>query len=229
MTKTKKTILLIALIGSLPLVLLSKNNNETTPIVNETNKVVNNVDDTTLDTNDIVKDIKKEMKKVSKSKTIINGEKVTYIKNAENVYNKIYKNITHKHKTVNKKVIKKIIKKTINNDFRKTIKNTYISKQYFVDSTRCSENCGVAIKKWNDAKTYCNKRGSSLPSKSEIENSSKYQKKECSDCSYWTNTEALRPNGRSYPSPKVYVYLQSEGDFFKFNTKSTYVATCLSD
>ena len=65
-----------------------------------------------------------------------------------------------------------------------------------------------------------------MPSKTQIERSNKYQKKECSDCKYWTNTEAFRRNGQSYPNRKVYVYDQAEGDFSKFSTKSTYVATC---
>ena len=111
----------------------------------------------------------------------------------------------------------------------KQIKNTHIHKKYFLNTTKCSQNCGVAIKKWDDAKKYCKIRGSRLPSKYQIENSNRYNKKECSDCSYWTNTEALRPNGKSYPSTKVYVYLQSDDDFLKFSTRSTYVATCLSN
>jgi len=111
----------------------------------------------------------------------------------------------------------------------KQIRNTHIHKKYFVNTTHCSQNCGVAIKKWSDAKKYCNVRRSSLPSKTIIENSNRYQKSECSDCNYWTNTEALRPNGKSYPNKKVYVYSQAENDFFKFSTRSTYVATCLAN
>ena len=147
---------------------------------------------------------------------------MTYIKNAKNVYT----TVVNKNKTIKKSIIKKTVKKIINNKIYKTVKNTNISKNYFIDSTRCSSSCGVAIKKWNDAKKYCSMRGSKLPSKTQIERSSKYQRKECSDCSYWTNTEALRPNGQSYPKRKVHVYLQSEDDFLKFSTNSTYVATC---
>jgi len=216
----KKTIIGVSLISILPLVLLSKN--RTTPIANETHKAVIDVYDTTLNTNALVKDIHKAIKKAPKSKTIINGKKVTYIKNAKNVYT----TVINKNKTINKNTIKKTVKKIINNKIYKTVKNTNISNKYFVDTTRCSSSCGVAIKKWNDAKKYCSIRGSQLPSKTQIERSNKYQKKECSDCKYWTNTEAFRRNGQSYPNRKVYVYDQAEGDFSKFSTKSTYVATC---
>jgi len=220
MTLLKQTFI-ISLITISTLYLFA--DNKTTPTDREIKKELNEV-------HDIVLDIKEKEKK---SITHINGEKVTYIKNAENVYNKTIK---HKHikkiinkKIINKKTVNNIVKKTINKHFKTVVNKTSISKNYFIDTTRCSSSCGVAIKKWKDAKKYCSIRGSRLPSKSEIENSSKYEKKECSDCSYWTNTEALRPNGRSYPNKKVWVYEQSEDDFFKYNIKSTYVATCLSD
>ena len=109
------------------------------------------------------------------------------------------------------------------------VKNTKISNNYFVNGSQCSSSCGIAIQKWDAAKKYCNIRGSQLPSKSQISQSSKYDKNECSDCSYWTSTEALRPNGKSYPRKKVYMYLQSENDFSKVSSKSTYVATCIAD
>lgn len=109
------------------------------------------------------------------------------------------------------------------------VKNTKISNNYFVNGSQCSSSCGVAIRKWDAAKKYCNIRGSQLPSKSQIAQSAKYDKDECSDCSYWTSTEALRSNGESYPTKQVYVYLQSEDDFLKYYTTSTYVATCIAD
>ena len=219
MTILKKTFL-ISLIAIVPIYISATN--KTTPTDNEIKKELNEVHDIVLDLKD----------KQKKSVTHINGEKVTYIKNAENVYNKVIK---HKHikkiinkKIINKKTVNNIVKKTINNDFRKTINKTYISKNYF-NTERCSQNCGVAIKKWRDAKKYCKIRGSQLPSKSLFLKSNKYDNNECSDCRYWTNTEATRSNGKSYPNKKVYVYLQSEGDVLKYNTNSTYVATCVID
>ena len=207
-----KKLLLISSVVFIPLFLLSKSNH-ITPIEKETKKELNEVHDTVLNNHDINintnKMVKKLLKKDNKATTTINGKKVVYIKNAKNVHTTV-KNI------VNKKIYK-------------TVKNTNISKNYFMDSLKCSSSCGVAIKKWTDAKKYCHIRGSKLPSKSQIEISDKFHRKECSDCSYWTSTEAKRRNGKSYPNKKIYVYNQKEDDFFKFATKYTYVATCLGD
>jgi predicted transcriptional regulator len=182
---------------------------KTTPITKEIKYEVHEIHDTTLNNGE---KLNKLLKKgvVRRRKTVINGKKVVYIEKAKNIKNVHVKNIFNKN-----------IKRIFN--------TTKIANHYYQKTSQCSKKCGVAIKKWENAKKYCNIRGSSLPSKSQIEKSNRYQRKECLNCSYWTNSESKRPNGKSYPHKKVFVYNQAEDDFFSFATKYTYLATCLSN
>lgn len=119
------------------------------------------------------------------------------------------------------------------NQYDNSINRTYQSIKYFGKVKHCSTNCGVAIKGWSNAKEYCSARKGQLPSRNNINNSSRYEKSECSDCTYWTRDEATRFNkitkeNVSYEPKEVFVYVPSEEDFFQYGTTLTYVATCVS-
>ena len=207
MLNVKKVIIVLGLVSTLPTYLLTKDNSqiETSNSTHQADKKRTTINNNVLDGNDKIDALAKDVKKLYKAQSK-RGDKIVNVKNVKNM-------------TVNQ--------------YDRSINKTYQSIKYFGKRTKCSSNCGVAIKGWNNAKNYCIARKGQLASKNDISNNSRYDKNECSDCTYWTRNEAMRFNkikkkNVSYDPKEVFVYVPSEEDFFQYGTTLTYVATCVS-
>lgn len=207
MLNVKKAIIVLALISTVPMYLLSTEDSQikTSSSSYQADKKRTTINNNVMDGNDQINAVAKDVKKLLKTQSK-NGDKVVKVKNVKNM-------------TVNQ--------------YDNSINNTYQSIKYFGKKTECSTNCGVALKGWDSAKKYCSTRKGQLPSKSDISSNSRYDKSECSDCTYWTRDEATRFNkitkkSVSYDPKEVFVYVPSQEDFFQYETTLTYVATCVS-
>ena len=151
--------------------------------------------------------------------TIINNNLIVYINNKTKSLKVLKEYNRVNDETISDEIINSIEMLLINKLIR-IMNDSDISKNYHSEINSCDNSCGVAIKKWNKAKEYCSIQGTDLASQF------KRDKEQCLNCQYWTNSEATRPNGKSYPIKKAYVYSPSENDFFKFSEKGTHIANC---
>ncbi|CAA6798506.1 MAG: Unknown protein [uncultured Sulfurovum sp.] len=203
----KKAVILAALLSILPIYLLwGEHQIKTSNSKYQANKKRTIINNNVLDGNDKIDVVAKDVKKLLKTQSK-NGDKIVNVKKVKNM-------------TVNQ--------------YDESIHKTYQSINYFGNKTQCSTNCGVALKGWNNAKKYCIARKGQLPSKKDISNNSRYNKKECLSCTYWTRTEAMRFNkikkkNVSYDPKEVLVYIPSQEEFLQYDTTLTYVATCVSN
>lgn len=207
MLNVKKVIIVLGLVSTIPIYLFSLDNSQikTSSSTHRADKKRTIINNNVLDGNDQIDAVAKDVKKILKTQSK-SGDKVVNVKNVKNM-------------TVNQ--------------YDNRINNTYQSIKYFGKKTECSTTCGVALKGWNNAKKYCATRKGQLPSKSDISSNSRYDKSECSDCTYWTRDEAthfnkIKKKSVSYNPKEVFVYVPSQEEFFQYGTTLTYVATCVS-
>ena len=210
MLHIKQALIILGVVATVSIYLLGGESKTDTQIKtpssnHEAHKKRTTINNNVLDGNDKLDVVAKDVKKLLKTQSK-SGDKIVNVKKVKNMTVNQYDNSIHK---------------------------TYQSIKYFGKKTECSTNCGVAIKGWSNAKSYCSARKGQLPSRSDINNNSRYEKNECSDCTYWTRDEATRFNkirkqNVSYNPKEVFVYVPSQEDFFQYGTTLTYVATCVS-